>query len=164
MFIYKKWSLLLFTEQRMQRQRPKKRAAQMSLLFVATKMPSEWGNVKHSEQKVLVSLLPFKSQNTYWRQSCKDRYRRRPFSRTQRQFAGKDPSAAPQQLQENSWAATRAPGPPLPPSPSAWQVRASAAHAVSPGNASNPSCKLQPLSNLCTPISAESAMGTAAEG
>lgn len=48
----------------MQRKNPRKRAAQIPFLFVATEMPRELGNVKHSEQKVLVSLLPFKSQNT----------------------------------------------------------------------------------------------------
>lgn len=60
----KKKSQLFFTEQRMQRKNPRKRAAQIPFLFVATEMPRELGNVKHSEQKVLVSLLPFKSQNT----------------------------------------------------------------------------------------------------
>lgn len=53
----------------MQRQRPKKRVAQISFLFVATKMLQEQGNGKHSEQKVLVSLLLFKSQNTHQTQS-----------------------------------------------------------------------------------------------
>lgn len=42
----------------------RKEQLQIPFLFVATKMPWELGNVKHSEQKVLVSLLPFKSQNT----------------------------------------------------------------------------------------------------
>lgn len=43
----------------------KKRGAQISFLFAATKTPWEQGTAKHSEQKAPVSLLPFKSQNIH---------------------------------------------------------------------------------------------------
>lgn len=50
----------------MQRQRPKQRVAQLSVLFVAPKMPQEQGNVTHPEQRVLFFPSPCqKPKNAY---------------------------------------------------------------------------------------------------
>lgn len=62
-------------------QRQSHKVAQIVSLSVPTKLPWEQGKEKHWEQKGLVSLLPFKSPVRH--APCKDRRRRRLFSRTE---------------------------------------------------------------------------------
>lgn len=120
-------------------------------------------NMKHSEQKVLVTLFPLKSPNTHRTHSMQGQIQEMAFSQ--------DMELVCWEKSQCCFSSMRTAGlPPLPQGQHCHSLPLACKRGLrlpmqqATWNISNPSCNLHKVSSLCVPNSAQSAMVAVAEG